>query len=141
MRIFKQSLLADCLNDGSSFDDPCCDQADQVVVTCESFETRVNDLLDNRTDLLSDPAVQLHADECLKCRQTLQQYQQLELALGGVLSGSVDDSLVSSSDAGRRREFWRKSASIVTPVASLVCWPFLSSWSGLLLRDQVLARL
>ena len=105
MPTFKKNLIADCLIDLQSVDDQNCAETGQVAVTCESFELRINGLLDDRTALSSDPSLQLHADECLSCRQTLQQYEQLALVLGSAQpDASVEQSGNTDLSDARQRQ-------------------------------------
>ena len=126
MSTFKKNLVADCLTDFQSVgDDQVADdqnrgQSDDVAVTCESIETRINDLLDERIQLSSDHGLQVHANECLDCQQTLRKYEQLELVLGGerqcLGDVGVGRSDVDLRDARQRRnERWRKLSTTVVP--------------------------
>ena len=118
MSTFKKNLIADCFNDGYSFEDGRGVQADQVAVTCESFETRINDLLDDRINLSSDCGLQNHADECLSCRQTLQKYEQLEFVLGVERKSSKDVGVACLSDSNVAQQQVNRGLKLSTKVVS-----------------------
>ena len=125
MPSFKKNLIADCLIDDVSADAQVFVLADEDAVTCEGFETRINDLLDDRGDLPSDPALQVHADGCSSCRQTLRQYEQLELLLGGERKGLVDAAVERRSDVDveigpRESRRWLQLSTTVALLALLV---------------------
>ena len=81
MSAFNKKKVLDCLRDACVVDDQSCRDADEAV-TCDGFELRLNNLMDDRVRLSDDRGVQAHADDCLECRQVLQRYQQLEMLLG-----------------------------------------------------------
>ena len=76
------NLISDCLHGVDSVNDQHQREADELV-SCQNFELRINNLMDNRASLASDHSLQDHAEGCLSCQQALQQYQQLELLLVG----------------------------------------------------------
>ena len=55
------------------------------MLKCEQFENRIQDLMDQRTDLGSDPLLDEHAQHCATCRDTLKTYLSLEDSFSGKL--------------------------------------------------------
>lgn len=82
MPAFNKNLNFDFLLDADPVDDQHHCDTDESV-SCKGFELRINNLLDKRARLSSDHSLQEHAEDCSNCWQVLQQYQQLELLLGG----------------------------------------------------------
>ena len=104
MSAFNKKKVLDCLRDACVVDDQSCRDADEAV-TCDGFELRLNNLMDDRVRLSDDRGVQAHADDCLECRQVLQRYQQLEMLLGVQGEQRVclrDESVGVSGLAGSR---------------------------------------
>jgi len=121
MPTFKKHLITDCLVDPQSADDQECGQADQVTVTCENFESRINDLLDSRVELSTDSSLRGHADGCLTCRQTLGQYEQLALVLSSGRSDVSDVSVERRIGASQRQsKLWQNLPTTIFAPLSVV---------------------
>ena len=118
MPSFKKNLIADCLIDDQSDGNQNFGQADQVAVSCENFESRINELLDKRVELSRVPSLKAHTDGCMSCRQTLQQYDQLTVMLGSAVGNTIVEHC---ADAGRRpRKFWQKLPTSIAAPLSIV---------------------
>lgn len=63
---------------------------DEQMIDCESFEDRIQDLMDRRIALDSDRLLCEHSDECMGCKQVLTSFQSLESVL---CQAFVDDCL------------------------------------------------
>ena len=106
-------------------------QADDMPVTCESFETQVNNLLDGRNELSSNSALRFHANECVGCRQTLLQYEQLELVLGSTRTNTLKADVDLRSDVnlrGARLCQSKRWLRLATTAALLALFVFTSQY-------------
>ncbi|HMO15964.1 MAG TPA: hypothetical protein PKD64_17805 [Pirellulaceae bacterium] len=56
-------------------------------MNCQEFENRIQELLDQRVDLLADDQIKLHANQCDACRSALAVYAEIFEA-----DGSLSDS-------------------------------------------------
>ena len=50
-------------------------------MNCEAFENRIQWILDQRLDLIEDPALEAHAQLCFECQNRLEQFIELERGL------------------------------------------------------------
>lgn len=58
---------------------------DDQVIDCASFEDRIQDLMDQRVALNSDPLLLKHSADCESCHQVLSSFQSLEMVLSEAL--------------------------------------------------------
>ena len=64
------------------------------MLKCEQFENRIQDLMDQRAELGSDPLLDEHARRCPDCRDILRSYLSLEDSF----SGKLPSALLSSAE-------------------------------------------
>jgi hypothetical protein len=86
---------------------------------CQEFSQRLQQTLDDRSDLGSDWQLQQHAQQCPQCREQWQAWQQI----ASVMQPAVDT--VSSSDRPRRT--WRPVATVAALAAAVllaVLWQY-----------------
>lgn len=95
-------------------------QAEQTSLSCEDFEDRVNELLDQRVSPRKDSLIQRHADNCPPCREIMQAYLTVDDSMK-LLKADIESMLRESQgrDCPRRSQISRVTA-IVASAALIV---------------------
>ncbi len=73
------------------------------MLTCEQFEIRVQDLMDQRLDLSADTLIREHADHCSSCRHQLDSFLSLEDSFSGKIPASYFQGVETAGPARRNR--------------------------------------
>ncbi len=95
-------------------------QAEQTSLSCEGFEDRVNELLDQRVSPRKDALIQRHSDDCPPCREIMQAYLTVDDSMK-LLKADIESILQESQgrDCPRRSQISRVTA-IVASAALIV---------------------
>ena len=90
---------------------------DKQTIDCESFEDRIQDLMDRRIALDSDRLLCEHSDKCADCHSVLTSFQSLE----AVLSQAFVRDCLTDADVSTPRDFHSSLSqwTVVGAIASL----------------------
>ena len=96
------------------------------VLTCDTFEDRVHQVLDDRLSLTADAQLMRHAERCRQCEARLRVYDSFSESLGMLGHDVVDANIFNARD--NARTLYRPLAGLVSVAAALLI--FLSIFGG-----------
>ena len=104
-------------------------------MNCREVEDRIQILLDDRSPLDSDPALQSHIQHCEACRRTVSEYSLLFGSQAGLLDFAVQPRAASAITGSNRARFMRIAKTVFALAAVLVLFVQPAIW-GWLRLDQ-----